>query len=304
MNDAMRAPLPRLLSLVLIGIGVSISCAEKLPEAHVLPLVEAERAFNHDAADRGVQAAFLQHLADEAIVFRPGPVSGQNFYRNHPDRGGALTWDPSYAEISEAGDLGYTLGPYEARTAAGDLRHGHYVSVWRRLKGGKWRVVIDGGNHHPPPLQVAETFEYRPAVTGRGTPTAIDTASEWVRLQAAEKALIAALSETGRGAPALLQFAAPDIRYFPQGSNPVRGRGAVEASLLGQKDILSFEPAGGSIAETGDLAYTFGKATRKAGEKAQTRSGGYLRIWRRSGDGVWQVILELTSTDEDDDKTE
>lgn len=289
----MRAPLSWLLPLVLVG------CAEKLPEAHVLPLVEAERAFNHDAADRGVRTAFLEHLADEAIVFRPGPVSGPTFYRNAPERGGALTWDPSYAEISEGRDLGYTLGPYEARSPGGELRHGHYVSVWRKQKSGGWRVVIDGGNHHPPPLQVAETFEYRPAVAGRGTPTAIDTASEWVRLQAAEKALITALSDKGRTSQALLQFAAPDIRYFPPGAFPVSGRGAVEAALLGQRDELSFEPAGGGIASTGDLAYTFGKVVRKAGPQAPPRDGGYLRIWRRTGDAVWQVALELTSTDED-----
>ncbi len=288
----MRAPLSWLLPLVLVG------CAEKLPEAHVLPLVEAERAFSHDAADKGVRTAFLEHLADEGIVFRPGPVPGIPFYRDHPDRGGGLTWDPSYAEISEGADLGYTLGPYESRTPEGELRHGHYVSVWRKQKSGKWRLVIDGGNHHPPPLQVAETFEYMPATTGRGTPTATDTASEWVRLQTAEKALVAALSDKSRGPQALLQFATSDIRYFPAGSFPVSGRGAVETALLGQRDEVSFEPAGGGIASTADLAYTFGKATRKAAPLAPTHDGGYLRIWRRSSDGLWQVALELTTTDD------
>lgn len=288
----MRAPLSWLLPLVLAG------CAEKLPEAHVLPLVEAERAFSHDAADKGVRTAFLEHLADEGIVFRPGPVPGIPFYRDNPDRGGGLTWDPSYAEISEGADLGYTLGPYESRTPEGELRHGHYVSVWRKQKSGQWRLVIDGGNHHPPPLQVAETFEYKPAKTGRGTPTATDSASEWVRLQTAEKALVAALSDKSRGPQALLQFATSDIRYFPAGSFPVSGRGAVEAALLGQRDEVSFEPAGGGIASTADLAYTFGKATRKAAPQAPTHDGGYLRIWRRSSDGLWQVALELTTTDD------
>lgn len=285
----MRAPLSWLLPLALAA------CAEKLPEAHVLPLVEAERAFNHDAADRGVRAAFLEHLAAEGVVFRPGPVPGPAFYRDQTDAGGGLSWDPAYAEISEARDLGYTLGPYESRTPTGEVHYGHYVSVWRKQKDGHWRVVIDGGNHHPPPLQVAERFDYRPAVTGRGTPADIDTASEWVRLQAAEKALITALGETGRSSLALLQFATPDIRYFPPDTFPVSGRGAVETALLGRKDILSFEPAGGGIAGTGDLAYTFGKAARKAAEHAPVVDGGYLRIWRRSSGGVWQVALELTS---------
>lgn len=285
----MRALPSWLLPLVLVA------CAEKLPEAHVLPLVEAERAFSHDASDRGIRSAFLEHLAVEAIVFRPGPVPGPAFFRDHPDKGGALSWDPSYAEVSEGRDLGFTLGPYEARTTAGEVHYGHYVSVWRKQKDDRWRVVIDGGNRHPPPLQVAERFDYRPAQANRGTPTAIDTASEWVRLQAAEKALIAALAETGRGSLALLQFAAPDIRYFPPDSFPVAGRGAVETALIGRKDVVTFEPSGGGIAITGELAYTFGKATRKAAELAPVVDGGYLRVWRRSGGGVWQVALELTS---------
>jgi ketosteroid isomerase-like protein len=288
----MRALLALLLPVVLAG------CAEKLPEAHVLPLVEAERAFNHDAADRGVQVAFLEHLADEAVVFRPGPVPGPAYYRDHPDAG-ALSWDPSYAEVAESRDLGYTLGPYERRTPAGEVKYGHYVSVWRKQKDGRWRVVVDGGNHHPPPLQVAERFDYRPAPANRGTPTTIDTASEWVRLQAAEKALIAALAVKNRGSQALLQFAAPDIRYFPPGAFPVSGRGAVETALIGQKDELSFEPSGGGIAGTGDLAYTYGKASRRASEQAPAHAGGYLRIWRRSSEGLWQVALELTNTEDD-----
>lgn len=291
----MRAPLSWLLPVVPVML---VACAEKLPEAHVLPLVEAERAFSHDAGDRGVRSAFLEHLADEAIVFRPGPVPGPIYYRDHPERGGSRTWDPSYAEMSEGLDFGYTLGPYEARTPEGELRHGHYVSVWRKQKSGRWRVVIDGGNHHPAPLQVAETFEYRPLPTGRGTPTPTDTASEWVRLQTAEKALISALTDKSRGSQALLQFATPDVRYFPAGAFPVAGRGAVEAALLGQKDELTFEPAGGGIASTADLGFTYGKATRKAAANAPLRDGGYLRIWRRTSGGVWQVALELTSTED------
>jgi ketosteroid isomerase-like protein len=284
----MRATLPCLLVAL-------AACAEKLPEAHVLPLVEVERGFSHVSADRGVKAAFLEHMADQAVVFRPGPVPGPAYFRDHADPGGVLTWDPSYAEVSSDRALGYTTGPYTYRLPSGEVRYGHYVSVWRKQQGGAWKLVADGGNHHPPPLQVAERFEYWPLPAGQGTPTPIDATSEWVRLQAAEKALISAWSGAGRGSLALIEFATADIRYFPPDALPVAGRGAVQTALAGRQDEVTFTPTGGAIAGTGDLAYTFGDATRKPGKDAPVEVGGYLRLWRRSREGVWQVALELTS---------
>ena len=47
------------------------------------------------------------------------------------------------------------------------------------------------------------------------------------------------------------------------------------------------------IAASGDLGYSYGAALRKAGPSAAPEAGGYLRVWRRSERGVWQVALEL-----------
>jgi len=58
-----------------------------------------------------------------------------------------LRWSPDKVDISSSGDLGYTSGSYEMslNDAAGNptTQRGKYVTVWKKQKGGQWRVVQD-----------------------------------------------------------------------------------------------------------------------------------------------------------------
>ena len=49
-------------------------------------LVEAERAFARAAATKGTRDAFLEFLADDGIVFQPGPINGKEFWRQRQPR--------------------------------------------------------------------------------------------------------------------------------------------------------------------------------------------------------------------------
>ena len=112
-------------------------------------LVEAEREFSKTSEKKGIREAFLAFLATDALLFRPNAVNGRQYVTDQPEDLGQLTWTPIFAEVSAAGDLGYTTGPYEYRPLGSDaVGHGHYVSVWRKQPNGKWRVVIDLGIVH------------------------------------------------------------------------------------------------------------------------------------------------------------
>ena len=267
-----------------------LGCAEKLPESHVLPLVDAERAFSARSLERGSKAAFLDNLAAQSVLFRPGPTPARAFLEAQPDVSDKLSWKPSYAEVSLAGDLGYTSGPYTLTRPDGQLRFGHYASVWRK-QGEVWKLVADGLTQHPPPLNFAEELEFLPAPTGKRKPPRVEVAPELRRLLAAERVLL--LAWMTRGTAALLAHATEDVRYLPPDALPVRGRGALQSALTMRRDELSFEAGGGDLASSGDLGYTYGSMTRKAGPSAPAQAGGYLRVWRRSARGVWQVALEL-----------
>lgn len=277
---------------LLLSLALLVGCAEKLPESHVLPVVEAERAFSKLSVERGTKAAFLDNLAADAVVFTPGPTAARAYYDSQPDVGAKLAWKPGYAEISRAGDLGFTTGLYTSTRPSGEMRFGHYASVWRKQPGGRWKVVADGGNHHAPPLQVDEQLAFLPAPKQtRKKPPQVVVAAERRRLLAAEGILLAAWRQGGNAA--LLAHATDDVRYLPPEALPVVGRNAVQTALAGRRDELSFAPAGGDLASSGDLGYTYGAVTHKAAPSAPARPGGYLRVWRRSARGVWQVVLEL-----------
>ena len=57
-----------------------------------------------------------------------------------------------HAEVSKAGDLGYTLATYEstARDASGRaMSHkGKYVALWRRQVNGDWQVIVHSSSPH------------------------------------------------------------------------------------------------------------------------------------------------------------
>ncbi len=138
-----------LLLLVLLG------CApEPLPDsdAALASLVEAERAFARTSVEQGMRHAFLEFLADEAVIFRPTPTNGKQWFAPRPETSGTLAWQPVVADVADTGDLGYTTGPYSFSDSAGTpVAHGHYITVWRLQPDSTWHVEIDAGINHPKP---------------------------------------------------------------------------------------------------------------------------------------------------------
>jgi ketosteroid isomerase-like protein len=117
-------------------------------------LVEAERAFAAASLAKGTRAAFLDFLAEDSILFRPGPVPGKKWIEEHPAPDTLLTWEPAFAEVAQSGDLGYTTGPWEIRPSGPQDKptaFGHFVSVWKRQTDGAWKVVVDLGISHAGP---------------------------------------------------------------------------------------------------------------------------------------------------------
>lgn len=136
------------VSVSIVGLGV-VARGEMTPT--VKALVDAERAFSAASVAKGTRDAFLEFLADDSLLFRPGPVPGKMFTRNRPAPPGKLVWAPTFADVASSGDIGYTSGPYEFRK--GEMTEppstwGHYMSIWRKQKDGSWKVEVDLGISH------------------------------------------------------------------------------------------------------------------------------------------------------------
>jgi len=159
----------RILVLMLFGALATGACSRSgEPDALRAELIETDRAFSRTAAEKGRVAAFLEYMAPEGILYpiQGEPVRGrEEFGRLSRVQGeqtaeSQLVWEPEFVDVSESGDLGYTLGTYTSSTRMPDgsesIRRGHYVSIWRKQSGGTWKFVFDGGNQAAPAVTGGE----------------------------------------------------------------------------------------------------------------------------------------------------
>jgi len=151
----------RLLALVLgcalpsCGVGNEPPSQNELIDAWKAELIEADQAFS-DAVDQEGLDRWPEFFTDDGAMIQEGTgeIRGTDAIRAAMGAAaGAVTgfsWRPDRAEVSNGGDLGYTVGRYETRVAGPDgeelLSTGLYVSIWRRQEDGRWKVEMDLGN--------------------------------------------------------------------------------------------------------------------------------------------------------------
>lgn len=266
----------------------NIWAQNRIPERQLL---DAERDFAQAVAQQGVRDAFLAYLADDAVVFRPGPQSGKKVYAEEQPSTVLLSWHPVYIEASSGGDLGFTTGPYEVRRRAGDekaVAFGEYLSIWKRQENGTWRVVLDVGTDHPKPASedsclVIHKTDAPAASTVDSLKTAFLSAELLVSL---DRDLASRSAEKG-AAEALHAVAADDIRILRGGAFPSTGTRSIGAIATHTSGVPLWQPVGSGMARSGDLGYTYG-TVRLAGNKESS----YVRIWRKER-GDWKVVVDL-----------
>ncbi|MFA5136508.1 MAG: hypothetical protein WC489_03880 [Patescibacteria group bacterium] len=98
-------------------------------------------------------------------------------------------------------------------------------------------------------------------------------------------------------AKAFKRFLTNQAIMLPQNSNPVYGIKAIfeSMSLSDPKDVLSWVPKGGRVAESGELGYTWGLYTLKTASGNITQ-GKYLNIWSKQTNGSWKVDMDMGNT--------
>jgi ketosteroid isomerase-like protein len=266
------------------------------------PVVEAEHAFARHSMEHGMKPAFMRHAAPDGVVFeQSGPVNAiETWARRNPAPEGLLTWWPTYADVSRAGDLGWTTGPYEFREKPSDANPagtGHFFTVWRRQPDGGWKFVLDLGVRHPAP-EAAETALQYPAWLKKSAPAAgefSDTATARKSLLEAEREFSEASAKKGARA-ALLARGDETLRVYRDGTFPVVGREAVARALKVEGESIVWKALKGDVAGSGDLGYVYGTyeaGSAGAGAPPADR-GNYARVWRRAG-GEWRVVFQVVS---------
>jgi ketosteroid isomerase-like protein len=141
-----------LVVVVLAGVSRPASAS---PKASADTLRQLEGEFMKAAAERGA-AGYMSYYADNAVeVPNNAPlITGKiNIAKTMgflDDKNNRLAWTPVGADISSAGDLGYTYGTFEFRSVGKDGKaiseQGKYTSIWKKQNDGSWKVVLDMGN--------------------------------------------------------------------------------------------------------------------------------------------------------------
>lgn len=266
-------------------------------------LVAAELAFARKAEQEGTTAAFLGVLDDLGVLFRPGPVNGKLWLHQRKPDAVHLTWFPSFVEVSEGGDLGYSTGPYQWRSSAesAHVSHGHFVSIWGR-HGSSWKLLLDIGSTHAAPGEADPVFE-------PGNPKRIAKVEAWPPFSAEALQDLEREFSNSAAVRGLLSayntYLAPDARFYRPGSQPTSQLDDIRTALERVKGIVKWTCLGSLVAKSNDLGYAYGifELSPASGTQPKpgatpgpaTQSSSFLHVWKRQPSGRWKVILDLES---------
>jgi ketosteroid isomerase-like protein len=216
-------------------------------------------------------------------------VPGKETWKARPARPSFLSWYPTVAEISQAGDLGWDTGPWELRPQGKNdktVLHGFFVSVWRKQADGTFKAEYDGGTSNDAPPAALTAVKIAKANPPRvENPPAPDSIAGQRAILVAEHdfAQAAASKET---AAAYGQYLADDSRLYRDGAFPVISKPEILKSLAASKAKVSWVPFMARISSSGDLGYALSQGTLAA------NAGYFTRIWRKQG-GSWKLVAEV-----------
>jgi ketosteroid isomerase-like protein len=284
----------KLIVLVLFWCAFVVQAQTPLQD-----MVHTEQAFSRTAAETNTRDAFMTFIADDGLLFRPGAVNGKKWMQEHPvppsDKHPLLAWQPSFAGMAAAGDLGFTTGPWEFKEDVKDEKpagYGHFVTLWKKQADGSWRFVVDLGISHPQsggpqtlwqPQDQKSNAKFRPVNVNAARAALLDRDRAYAQ-QSLKQGLLW---------KAFIEYSSRDVRLYRNGSLPFIGIASVNA-LHPETRKVSWAPLGGDVSRSGDLGYTHGTYEITDPAAANVERGSYVKIWRKEN-GAWRVVLDVAN---------
>jgi ketosteroid isomerase-like protein len=124
----------------------------------VLQLMQLDAEFSKATLDGGGKA-FASWFADDALALNnaKNPVFGKTAIAsdaNWDPKQYQLQWQPTGGQMGPSGDMGFTWGHYDGhakdRNGNDIATGGRYITVWKRMPDGKWKVALDASANEPP----------------------------------------------------------------------------------------------------------------------------------------------------------
>lgn len=250
-------------------------------------LREAERSFAKTSVMSGRQHAFAEFLAEKSVIYTDRWITnGKEFWSNRKPAPSVLKWEPEYITISSGRDFGISTGPWEAqeyRPLTKPLGTGYFLSVWEKLPGKGWAVILDAGISCPINGNLP-TFTF-PAGDDKDR-NITPPKSSGTGPETAEKNML----DSWRKSPSVSTYnswLSKNARLMRNGHLPSTNSDTINKWLAKMENTVVWRTDGSRIAPSGDMGFTYGYL-----ENGQKISGTYVRIWRKNHEGNWKIIVE------------
>ena len=277
-----------LKTLLGAGVAAALAASAQAAQSPAAQVEAAERAFAADGVALGVRDSFLKHMADDAILFAPGPVSAKALFEKRPSsKSPRLEWWPRRVVAARSGDLALSVGP----SVVNGKRGGYFATIWRREPNGEWKWIYDGGaaaDASKASGPQAPTVLDAPALGGERSP-----ALAFDKVRAGETALARAAEMDAPGAYRAV-LAADAWLLGPTGAEGLTPE-AVTERLAARPQRMTLTLRGGGAAKAGDFVWTHGEALWTDAQ-AKPQNAHYMHVWQKRPEG-WRLIFEALIND-------
>ena len=268
------------LFLLLIAI-LALTGAAQSPAAKIY---ETEKAFERMAAEKGVNAAFIDFMAPMGVMFVPEQRNAREFWKSIPPSTSYLTWNPIWIDVASNGMLGYSIGNSIRRPKGKDdpeIIYGHYISIWTKQSDGQYRALLDAGINHSKPASIPTQWK-SPADSG------VDKNEG--RLSAADSAVPFYASVEANAAKAYKSYLTDDAIMMRSGKEPFIGKKAAVAYIDNERPTIRFSKRK-SFIEGPDLAYVYNlySIVDKTGKEIE--GGNFVQVWKLRK-GKWMIAAD------------
>jgi ketosteroid isomerase-like protein len=256
-------------------------------------VINTERSFSKMCVETSIKESFLQYMHDDAIGFQAGPVKMKEIYSKREKSATYLYWEPEYVEVSAAGDLALSTGPWELRKTKADSANasfGHFITIWQKQPDNTWKFIFDAGiSHDKTEVKPVNVKTFIPQKHEPDYPLEIDLKKEHDAIMELEKKFADGLDKEDfekNYSP----IVSDDVKLYREGWYPSKDKTETLDKIKKMEGKISWKTIKSTVAASGDFAYTYGlmEITGKAG----IEKFNYMHVWRKIPNDSWKIILD------------
>jgi hypothetical protein len=279
-------------ALSFIAVPAMVS-GQDIYQQHLRQLTQAELSFASMAEKGNTRKAFLGNLDSAGVLFNgPTPVNGVELYTKVTENARELLkWFPSFAEVSESGDYGFTTGPfwyYEER--GGNQRSsGHFFTIWRRDNSGQFKVWLDAGITNSYSIQTLKDARRLQDVVDHQYSKAVLNRSQ-VKAEPQQLIFFQALAT---GVESAYRSFLGDSAVLLRKDEPVTNSKLKNINIATRAHQANniFVPERHAYNNNGTMYFSHGSVNDAADKK---RKGYFVQVWQFQKNG-WQIIADVVN---------